>query len=63
MLFTNYRLLFLFASLLLLFPACKQDQITADLILTNADIYTVDPDQPTATALAIKDGRILAVGD
>lgn len=63
MLLTNHRLLFLFASLLLLVTACKQEQVAADLILTNADIYTVDPDQPTATALAIKDGRILAIGD
>ncbi|WP_020534705.1 amidohydrolase [Lewinella cohaerens] len=63
MLLTNHRLLFLFASLLLFVTACKQEQVAADLILTNADIYTVDPDQPTATALAIKDGRILAIGD
>lgn len=65
MLFTNHRLFIILASLSLLFTTCKQadEQVTADLILTNADIYTVDPDQPTATALAIKDGRILAVGD
>ncbi|MGH1435986.1 MAG: amidohydrolase [Lewinella sp.] len=63
MLLTNHRLLFLFTSLLLFVTACKQEQVAADLILTNADIYTVDPDQPTATAMAIKDGRILAIGD
>lgn len=34
----------------------------ADLILTNAAIYTLDPAQPWAEALAIGAGRILAVG-
>lgn len=32
------------------------------LLLTNAHIYTLDPHQPTAQALAIEHGRILAVG-
>jgi predicted amidohydrolase YtcJ len=36
-------------------------------VLTNANIYTLDPKKPTATAIAIEarqnDGRILAVGD
>jgi predicted amidohydrolase YtcJ len=31
-------------------------------ILFNANIYTVDPKQPRATAMAIANGRILAVG-
>lgn len=34
----------------------------ADTILTNGLIYTVEPDQPQVEALAIKDGRILALG-
>jgi len=34
----------------------------ADTILTNARIYTVNPRAPWAQAVAIKDGRILAVG-
>ncbi len=34
----------------------------ADLILENAVIYTLDEKQPKATALAVKDGRILALG-
>jgi predicted amidohydrolase YtcJ len=32
-------------------------------ILYNANIHTLDPNNPTATALAIDNGRILAVGD
>jgi predicted amidohydrolase YtcJ len=34
----------------------------ADTILVNATIYTVDPGRPRAEALAIRDGRVLAVG-
>ncbi|MBI4892049.1 MAG: amidohydrolase [Acidobacteria bacterium] len=34
----------------------------ADLILKNARIYTVDKRNPSATALAVRAGRILAVG-
>ncbi len=35
---------------------------SADLIIVNADIHTMDGANPRATALAIKDGRVLAVG-
>jgi predicted amidohydrolase YtcJ len=35
---------------------------TADVILIQARIYTVNPQQPWAEALAIRDGKILAVG-
>jgi predicted amidohydrolase YtcJ len=36
--------------------------MTADLILTNGRVYTVDPAHPWAEAVAVRDGRILAVG-
>jgi predicted amidohydrolase YtcJ len=36
---------------------------TADLVVMGAQVYTVNPDQPTASAIAVKDARILAVGD
>lgn len=35
----------------------------ADLVLLNGHIYTLDPRQPRASALAARDGRILYVGD
>ncbi|MCC6340573.1 MAG: amidohydrolase [Bryobacterales bacterium] len=35
---------------------------TADLVVENANIYTVNRAQPKASAMAVKDGRILAVG-
>ena len=35
----------------------------ADLVVQNGMIYTVSPDQPRAEALAVKDGKIVFVGD
>jgi predicted amidohydrolase YtcJ len=35
----------------------------ADLLLRNARIHTGDPARPAASALAVRDGRILALGD
>ena len=36
--------------------------IEPDLIVTNANILTIDPARPRAEALAVKDGRFLALG-
>jgi predicted amidohydrolase YtcJ len=36
---------------------------TADLIVENARIYTVNSAQPAARSIAVKDGRILALGE
>jgi predicted amidohydrolase YtcJ len=35
---------------------------SADLIVLNADIHTVDPARPRASAIAIREGRFMAVG-
>ena len=59
-------------SLCLLLPSCSTEipaveespnAIGAGLIVHNATIYTVNPDQPWASAVAIKDGQIIYVGD
>lgn len=34
----------------------------AELVFKNANIYTVDPSRPTATSLAVREGKIVAVG-
>ncbi len=47
--------------LLTLFFSCQTTE-KADLIVTNAAIYTVDQSKPSAQAVAIKDDRILALG-
>jgi predicted amidohydrolase YtcJ len=36
---------------------------TADLAVIHAHIYTVNPKQPMASAIAVRQGKILAVGD
>ena len=48
---------------LLLLAGLAQAAQDADSIYTNANIYTLDPEQPWAKAIAVSDGRILAVGD
>ena len=51
---------FLFA-LLVLLASCSSKQ-NADMLISNARIYTVDSNFSLAEAMAIKDGKILAVG-
>ncbi|TIU25550.1 MAG: amidohydrolase, partial [Mesorhizobium sp.] len=36
---------------------------SADLIVENASILTMDPDTPRAEAIAIRDGEIIAIAD
>jgi predicted amidohydrolase YtcJ len=38
------------------------DPRSADLIVRNAKVYTVEPSVPTAQSIAVRDGRIIAVG-
>jgi len=42
--------------------SCKRNVLTADLIITNAVIYTVDSAFAIAEAMAIKNGKILETG-
>ena len=46
-------------------PAVAQDgsaPLAADLILKNGKIWTVNPQQPEAAALALRGDRIIAIG-
>lgn len=48
---------------IVLAAACSQQQgEVADILVLNGTIYTVDAENSRAEALAVKDGRILAVG-
>ena len=38
------------------------DSVNADIILINGFIYTMESDQPNAEAVAIRDGKIMAIG-
>jgi predicted amidohydrolase YtcJ len=44
-------------------PPTSKAETYADLVVTNAKITTLDSQQPSASALAVKDGKIVAVGD
>ena len=50
------------AFLILATLASAQSHPTADLVVTNAKVYTVDPDRPRAEAVAVIGDRIVAVG-
>ncbi len=49
-------------ALIALAPAMLEAQASADLILTNGRIYTVDNTRPVVSALAVRGGRVLFVG-
>ncbi len=51
--------IFVFSSLW----SCQKEQKTADHIFHNAQFYTLDANHPNATALAIKNDRIIAIGN
>lgn len=54
---------YLIPSIFMVFLACTPDKEAADLVLFNARVYTVDEAFSVASALVVKDGRILAVGE
>lgn len=56
-----WRSSFFFTLALFAISACAKE--TADTIYTGGQILTIDDAQPTAEAVAVRDGRILAVGD
>ena len=59
---TKHITLALIASILIFMTSCNQ-KTPVDLIVHNANIYTVDEDFSKAQAFAVKDGTFVAVGD
>ncbi|WP_252723831.1 amidohydrolase [Winogradskyella psychrotolerans] len=59
---TMSKKLFIILTLLTIF-ACQKDKQQVDLIVTNANIYTVDDAFSKAESFAVKDGKIIAVGN
>ena len=43
--------------------SCSSQKESADLIVKNAIIWTANPNQPSASAMAIREGKILAISD
>ncbi|MDQ6635633.1 MAG: amidohydrolase family protein, partial [Gemmatimonadota bacterium] len=58
----RFALLSLFVPLPLPLPLAAQTQRPADLIVTNARIYTVDDARPVVAAMAVRDGRVQFIG-
>ncbi len=58
---TWLNMLFLAAAVAL--PAAAESSQSADVIVINARVYTVNPQQPWADAIAVRGDKILAVGD
>ena len=54
------KLIILFPIILLLWIGCEKN--TADMVIQNGKIYTVDEFNPLVEAVAVKDGKIIAVG-
>jgi len=54
------KLITLFPIVLLLWIGCEKN--TADMVIQNGKIYTVDEFNPLVEAVAVKDGKIIAVG-
>ncbi len=52
----------IFTAIALIFMSCAANKTTADLTIINAKIYTVNDKFETAEALAVKDGKIIAIG-
>ncbi|WP_086823505.1 amidohydrolase [Streptomyces sp. NRRL B-24572] len=46
-----------------LVPAPRRESVPADLLVRNAKVFTGDPDRPEARAVALRDGRVAALGD
>ncbi|MFF0479210.1 amidohydrolase [Streptomyces sp. NPDC004284] len=46
-----------------LVPAPRREHAHADLLVRNAKVFTGDPARPEARAVALRDGRVAALGD
>ncbi|MGW9136960.1 amidohydrolase [Streptomyces sp. NPDC055681] len=46
-----------------LVPGPRREHPQADLLVRNAKVFTGDPDRPEARAVALRDGRVAALGD
>lgn len=57
------RLWALLPCLVLIVAGCSEPAEVADLVIHNGKIVTVEDESPQVQALAVKDGRILALGD
>ena len=57
----NYMKLYILIGLVVIFTGCKQ-QVNVDTLVINAKVYTVNESQTEASAVAIKEGKFIAIG-
>ena len=59
-----YKIPFIFAIFIFLVVGCSSEEICkeSDLVLINTKIYTANPEEPDAEALAIKNGKFSFIG-
>lgn len=62
MLSLKKHLIFLYFFVLIILSSCSNEAIKADLIITNATVWTGNTEQPIAQSLAVLDDTILAIG-
>ena len=56
------KLIFLLSIAMITSTSACDKKVTADLIIINGKVLTIDPEKPTAEAIAIKGEQIIAVG-
>ncbi|MBN8668497.1 MAG: amidohydrolase [Chitinophagales bacterium] len=59
---SSFQSFFVILPLIVILGSCASSKNQADLVLHHAQVYTVNPAQPTAEAVAVKDGKIIFVG-
>ena len=59
-----HKIPFIFAIFIFLVVGCSSEEICieSDLVLINTKIYTANPEEPDAEALAIKNGKFSFIG-
>jgi predicted amidohydrolase YtcJ len=59
---TQFECLIVMVSVAIIFSSCSMPKTNVDLLITNGNFYTLDERMPEAQAVAVKNGRIAAIG-
>ncbi len=60
--FLYIKLISTIALICVVLSGCNMNRHSADFVFSNAKVYTANPKQPFAESIAVKDGKIVAVG-
>jgi predicted amidohydrolase YtcJ len=56
------KFLIVFSTIVILFSTISAQKVTADLVITNANVRTLDSAKPTAQAVAVIGNKIISIG-